>query len=167
VPERDAPNCLYLLLRVYGKEVSYHDVAQCFPTGRGATLLGLKQAAEKFGLSVRMVRPTMGKDLYDRLPAIAVMDIAGTGESTFVLLHYFNKENADFISGGPVRYERVSTDDFRRSWSGVALVVDESRAGQMEMLRWTVGGLVVFLVSRLVWSVSRRAQSRRASYRVL
>ncbi len=164
LPERDAANSLYFLMRFHGRRVSYDDVVAVLPgPGRRASLRQVRDGVRQLGLDCGIYESD-GADLsHLNRPAIIYMEEGGVGEGGFfVLVSTYEPEEIDkegaalLLNGGLAILRRCPLDEFRRGWSGHILVAKEELAPS----RWSgtrtviaLGGAtflaVCFLASRL------------------
>lgn len=111
--------CLTMVLSYYGKNVSLDEVRDILGPGRdGVTALGIIHAADFFGLRGRGVKADMDElDLLDR------GTILHWQFSHFVVLDKVGKDYVDIVDPAIGR-RRISLEEFSRSFTGVALILE-------------------------------------------
>ena len=140
IPRNDGLNCLYLQLAILGHRVDFAQLERSVQPERGSvTLLTLKQAAERHGISVR-VRQRSPDDLKRLpMPVIALMEDPRRG-GAFVLVCQLDEQHCRLITGSTATYSEMPIDDFRHAWSGFVL---EPAPDGGSWLRALVGGPVL------------------------
>jgi hypothetical protein len=122
IAERDGIHCLYVLFGSCGRHIDYDDLlAAAAPLGGGTSLASLCKLANRFGVRLVARRRTPAELTRDRLPAIVHLDDAAAGSGRFALLLRCDDVNCLLVSGDEVTIEQMSSDKFRRSWTGVIL----------------------------------------------
>ncbi len=136
------PNCLYMLLSLQGKSVTYREVRAAVPVGpHGSSFHALKQAAARFGVDGAVVRCGVN-ELKLFLPAIVHMDLMDGGDGHFVLL--LGATDTTFYTVETANAEVVPLPRamFLKNWTGTAFVTKANRRS------WSwpvvVGGLAPF-----------------------
>ena len=117
----DAVNCLYLQLAIVGQPVEYARIREAvFAKGGAVSMVALREAAGRCGLPLKVVR--CGPDELRRMPmpVIVYMHSTRTGGG-FALLYSLDDERYGIIPGEACIQEK-EIDQFRRDWSGFALV---------------------------------------------
>ena len=121
------PACLAMVLRYYGKRVALHRLRTLAAAGRsGSSLYQLAEAGEALGFQTRGIETSLDRILSSQLPAVAHWE--GT---RFVVL-YESGPDGVVIADPAVGLRRISSDEFRRGWSGHLLLLTahaEDRAG--------------------------------------
>lgn len=123
VPQRSGLHCLYVLLRLNGRRVTYADLLAAFPdwAAEETSLLQLRDIATDFGLNMAITRRRPCELGQGRLPLIVHLEDPVIGDGEFSLLLSYSKTKCQILAGKNMTIEDVSTDDFRRNWSGYAL----------------------------------------------
>jgi ABC-type bacteriocin/lantibiotic exporter with double-glycine peptidase domain len=119
----DAVNSLFLFLRAHDRRASYETLLESLPKDpSGNSLVHLRDAARQCGLATHVVR--MGPDSLTRcrLPVIVVLDSPIDDRSRFALLVSAGRETHVIIETSEVVFRKMRSDEFRRYWSGYALV---------------------------------------------
>jgi ATP-binding cassette subfamily B protein len=132
--------CLTMVLRYYGKDLRLEDVRSVTSTDRdGTSALSLVKAARYFGLRARGISIDIGALRYLDPGAILYWDFRH-----FVVFEKIQRGGVDVVDPGLGR-RRVSLDEVKQKFTGVALVFERSEAFQPES-----GG------SRRVWYYARQ-----------
>ena len=133
------PNCLYMLLSLQGKSVTYREVRDAVPVGpHGSTFEDLKRAADRFGLDGAVVRCGLD-EVKPFLPAIVHVDVMDGGDGHFVLLLGATDTTFYTVETANAEVVPLPRGIFLKNWTGTAFV---TRAGRRPM-SWPVmvGGL--------------------------
>jgi ABC-type bacteriocin/lantibiotic exporter with double-glycine peptidase domain len=125
----DGVNCLYLQLAILGYAVDYPRVREAIYPGQGeVSIATLRDAATRCGLRMRIVRCNVEELKRMPKPVITYLHDDRKG-GTFVLLNHLGEQKCGLILGSTVSLEEMSIDQFRRDWSGVALIPDSPHGG--------------------------------------
>lgn len=118
-----ALNCTYVFLASHDKNISYAALRQqCEPAGRKISLLDIKKIIQSHDINVEVIRCAPNESLFERTPAIILLQDAHGPESYYGLL-LSNSPNSVFIMEGTgASVIRLRRDDFQRLWSGTAIV---------------------------------------------
>lgn len=141
--EWDGVNCLYLQMRVLGVRLPYEKFLDRVLAAEDVdSFAGLEKLGRESGCSVITVRSSFKAIREARVPIVAHMedDTPGRGGG-FVLLLGFNDGFVSMIDGRTVGATQMSEDEFRRAWSGYALV-----PAQDSWSTFAVGLLVLSLI---------------------
>lgn len=122
-PKRDGLNCLFVMLRCAGMSMAYNDFCGAVGTAPTAKIDDMVSACEQLGYkaSARL----MALDDLDRcaFPPICHLE-ASTGAGRYALYVGQTERQYLIFDGGPALVIPISHDEFRRQWTGVALVTD-------------------------------------------
>lgn len=153
----DGANCLGLQLRTIGRPVSHQVLlAELAKTPSRDSLAALAALGRRHGAGLSPKRLTFEQLATLPTPATVLLEPAGSGSGTFVLVTTVTPENVTYVEGASVTWVQSTSDDFRRVWSGHALV---SEAGGWFRMPGFVGGLV--LCPALVYFLVRTTLLRR------
>jgi ABC-type bacteriocin/lantibiotic exporter with double-glycine peptidase domain len=156
-PERDSINCLYLILRLYGRETSNEKLESVLSDPSHVSLLSLAKTAESFGLPMDLQRVAPSDLASLPCPMIAyIYDIRQQGGRFEILYHVPQGRGEKFgaIDTGLVRLHEISEDEFRRTWSGLALI--PARTGPDWYTSCTASS---FLLAVYFWNRSRQRRT--------
>jgi hypothetical protein len=123
--ENDGLTCLYVLLSLEGDTVNYADLRKEIME-RGSDhdrtgMVALRQAGQHHGLNLDIRKCSIKEMTADHLPVIALTEEAQeTG--AFVVVLWLAGDRCGILDGYG-RYNQVSVDDFRRRFTGYALVL--------------------------------------------
>ncbi len=143
----DAVNCLYLQLAIDGHPIDYGRVREAvFAKGSAVSMVALREAAGRCGLPMKIVR--CGPDELKRMPKPMIIYLYGrrTG-GRFALLYNLNDERCGLVTGSTVCIQQLEVDDFRRDWSGFALVRDPRDGGWLS----AIAGSLVLIAGYSGW----------------
>jgi hypothetical protein len=160
-PARDGVNCLYLQLRLLGYTGTYEKVVEAVPGGADWPSLGaLAQAARRLGFDLVPVKLNMTELSSLRSPVVILFEDAELGHGRFHLLLGFSPSTAHLVDGKLItRYEiDMPMDQFRRGWTGLALVSRSNASWQGRWIGVTIGGIVA---GAIVWLACRYARRRQ------
>ncbi len=124
-------NCLYILLKLNDKEVSYTDLRRDIPTtAKGASLLDLQRSAERNGLTTEVISISPADIARLKLPVIALL---GARLDQAVNGHYVvvcGESDADVVAvdGTTGNLDRISRSEFNRAFSGYVLTKEGGMA---------------------------------------
>jgi ATP-binding cassette, subfamily B, bacterial len=119
-----------MVLGYHGKNVSLDDVRQVLGPGRdGVTALGIVNAAESFGLRARGVRVDL-----DELEFLDPGAILHWRFSHFVVFEKLRRDGVDIVDPAGGR-RTIPMEEFSRSFTGVALLLEPGDAFQTEAAR--------------------------------
>jgi predicted double-glycine peptidase len=136
-PDHDGVNCLYLQIKALGVPVRFEALEDRLRRGRDHdpnTLLDLKRAAQACGarLAIRTCGPRELAAL--PMPAIVLLEEL-RGDKEFALIYRMDDRGCGLVEGSTAALTEMSIDDFRRRWSGLALVPDLTpRPGTKEVV---------------------------------
>jgi hypothetical protein len=135
-PDHDGVNCLYLQLKALGWPVRFETLENQLRRGRDHepnNLLDLKRAAQDCG--ARLVIRSCGPRELGALPMPAIVLFEEVrGQKEFALLFRLDRRGCGIVEGSTASLTEMPIDDFRRRWSGLALVPDPTpRPGTKEV----------------------------------
>ncbi len=113
---------MWLMFRAYGRKTSYLQMHGRLPAGRAPSLLELQRVASQAGLETA-VRALAPGELSESLPAIVVYQASPGLGGEVLLVYAVNDESVDCITGAFAEHRRMPLDEFRRNWTGHALLV--------------------------------------------
>jgi hypothetical protein len=156
-PASNGPNALYVFLRVFNWDVSLETARKAVnQAGGDVSLITLRDATRQLGLPTRVVKCGPAEFATLRLPAIVrLTDIRCRG-GRFVLVYHCGEKSVGILDGSTALLTEVSMDDFRRSWSGHALVADTRRS--QDSLVAAAGGAGLVLA---YWIVRKYLRTRQ------
>ncbi|MCB9871150.1 MAG: hypothetical protein H6837_14930 [Planctomycetes bacterium] len=156
-------NCLYLLLRAHGHDITYQRVVEATRIGaRGSSLAELAQSARNLGFPVRLGKGSPEDLRHARLPILihtdpSTGDVRTTGHYLVVTAIDQQTGIVHLFDGLSALKTTVAMHDLRRTWSGYVLEIDDSDAN-----RWKLAiafGSVLFGV----WIFAHRTKSLNAA----
>jgi predicted double-glycine peptidase len=116
-------NSLYLFLRYYDINVSYEKLASVVqPSKSDTSLADLQDAAKSFGLQTEILRWGPADLSNFAHPAVVHVEDPTQGRGRFLLAYHRGGLNYEIVDGATVELTEISTDQFRRAWSGYVLV---------------------------------------------
>ena len=147
---RDGINCLYLMLRLHGHTVSYEKLDAALVLRPNQTsLLSLAEVAGSFGVPLAVKRYAPAEMAELPLPLIVHMYNTRQDGGRFVLIYHVPQdESGKFgtIEAGSRALVELSSDEFRRHWSGMLLVPHRSS------FRWPIAcAFNSFLLAGYCW----------------
>jgi peptidase C39-like protein len=120
-PANDGATCLYLQLAALGHPIDYASVRQAVSdAGSTVTLVSLREAAQRCGVRMRIVR--CRPDELRRMPKPVITYIHGVRTGGGFALLYSMDKKCGLIPGATACIEELKIDKFRRDWSGFVLV---------------------------------------------
>lgn len=126
--EQDGVNCAVVFLKSHGAEVSYAELDRRLQLANGhASLLDVKNAIEMQGMAVEIIRCAPDEQLFRRCPAIVALKDDRSDETDFVILIEQSETFVTLLFGGVAMIKRKPWDEFRRCWTGIAIVKAETR----------------------------------------
>jgi PAS domain-containing protein len=158
---RGGVNALYVYLRVNGVACKYPDLAreQRRAVGNGpCTASTLRCIAAEYGLSLEPVRLNLGELFRCARPIIVCMDGKSPDAGAFMLILSANHGNVDYLNGPSAAIHKLAVRDFRRAWSGIALL---PRANQRTAVWSYFIGFAIGLIGLLVSCALRRVKRSR------
>lgn len=159
-PNNDGLNCLYLLLRTHGVDAGYDDLEKSTKArGECMNLLSLRKSVEQHGLGAQVIKTNLTDLREYSFPIIAYMDGSLGEGSGFVLLLEVNGSSCSYVEGGYATINEVSDEQFRRTWTGYALVTSEPG------LSWSRDLPFIFLVAAMTYALCVVVSSRWAKLR--
>ncbi len=139
----DAVNCLYLLMAIAEKPVSYEEARSAlWMSEPGPSLTSIKTAAQRLGISTTIYKSSPDAIRSMPMPLIAHMDPRRGGDAgRFVVLFSVTRDVCGIIDGGSAMISEIPIHEFRRDWSGYVIGLSP-RLGA-SWLRSISGGLLV------------------------
>ncbi len=122
--------CLRAIGLYHGKRISVARLRQHASTDRhGTNVLGLVEAAERFGFTAKGVRA--GADALASLPLPAIVHLRlDNGLLHYCVLHRIQPAHAELMDPAEGRSVRMPREEFLRQWTGVVvLIVPSDRFG--------------------------------------
>ena len=137
-------NVLYCYLCVNGVKCRYSDLSkeQTEEVGTGfCTAATLSHLAAKHGLILQPAELTMKELNSTPCPVIVHMDGESPQTGAFLLIISITNKHINYINGPSATIESMSPEDFRRVWSGIAMVPKASLRQSVIfcMIGFTVG----------------------------
>jgi hypothetical protein len=157
-------NSLYVLLRLAGIDVDYHDVRRRYPNnGQPTSILTLQDLASQFGLELTAGKTNVVGLQRVAKPVIAHFETVATrGEASghYVVVTNVNEQQVTYVDGTTAETRSVSWEDFNKLWTGFVLVHDRTNYARLPIsaIALFVGVLVV-VVTRVVMSVAHRLRT--------
>lgn len=121
------PNCLYFLSQLLGKSLAQEDIQRVVPTSKkGASLAEIAAGARALGVRLAIVHEPLGR--IENLPVPAIVHFSGAHENIghFSVLLSVDNERCRILDGTTGQKTFLYKGDFRRYWTGYALVSQES-----------------------------------------
>ncbi len=121
-PKQDAVNVLDLYFKTIGQEHEREIIASSLPKNEAVSLVSVSQAATSLGVPLKQVRPTVS-DLanFDSPIIVHLFDDQERNGGYFLLLK-LNGDRVAVVNAAVATIEFYHIDEFRRRWSGYALV---------------------------------------------
>lgn len=157
LPENDGLNCLYLQLRLMGYPKPYESYLQ--EIGHRAVphdLASLKATAGRLGFSLVPSRLTMTEVDSVPVPVIAHLERGERGSGYFGLIIDTNEREVVVFHGGMASIEVLPRDNFRREWSGFALVPGEQSEWSSKVRRLLAALMVAWAVVSVTRTIRRK-----------
>jgi ABC-type bacteriocin/lantibiotic exporter with double-glycine peptidase domain len=163
-PENDGVNCLYVQMRLLGYSKKYSEFRDQFwaePRNEPGlvTLASLSNFAQKLGLRLVPVKMTVADLANVRSPVIVHFEEHGVESGRFHL--YLGMDELDrsvcLVRGERVVCDWMPRDQFRRNWSGYALVPQPA----ISWMLW-VRRCVVICVAGIIIALFMRRHRRQA-----
>jgi Peptidase C39 family len=172
IQQRCPVNTLYVVLRLYCKDVSYQEILEQLPIDReGSSLADMRDFAARRGLPGRVLKLPPEKLSQVRFPVIAHLEgdhfegEAATYGHFIVLLQVGQNEEGfskvEYIDGTTGMTAFMSAVEFRQRWTGFVLAFDPQSAGTGLLLpaAMSLGGLLVALT--LIMRLGRGGTGRK------
>jgi len=154
-PENDAVNCLYLQLRLLGYTGSYAAFREQLPDEpRSLSLVSLANLSRELGFRLMPVKMTVSELAQARTPVIVHFEESEIGSGRFLLFLGMGKSETTvvLIDGAYLTFAEMPRDQFRRKWTGYALIARPFLAWKLWMRRSVtvllVGGVGIWLARR-------------------
>lgn len=156
-PERDGVNCLYLQLRLLGYAGSYEQVVEAVPGGaEHASLAGLAEAAKRLGFVLVPTKLSISELTRLRSPVITLFEEAELGRGRFHFVIGFSQTKAHLIDGNFITRYEMPIDQFRRVWTGFAVIPQPASPWPRRALGTAIGAMLVCLATWLAHLVVRK-----------
>ncbi len=153
-PAADAINALDLYCKVIKHAACRETIAQSLPHTQRVTIAQLAEAARARGVSLQAVRPPIASLETAAFPVIVHLLDDKEQNGGFYLLLSYNANQVEVVNAALATIEIIGADEFRRRWSGYALVRDETELSSVG----TAGVVLVTLAGYLLFRC-RRARS--------
>lgn len=158
-PANGGVNVLYCYLLAHGVPCDYSNLLkeQAEEVGTGQhTVATLAHLAAKNGLPLQPISLTMNELLSCAQPVIVHMDGESPEAGAFLLILSITDKSMHYLNGPSVSIHRIGLDDFRRVWSGVALLPKTSRRQDVvfAMIGFSIG---IILTLALLFTRSPRS----------
>ena len=142
----DGRNSLYVLAQSIGKDVAYGQLTSFISVP--SSMRELQEGAVEVGITLRAERcgPRQLADM--PMPAIVHLRDYRTGEANFALVYRVRELGVGVFDGSSSTISELSIDEFRRRWSGIALVRGEPRSYWIAFLGAAVLAAVFVFGSR-------------------
>jgi len=150
-PANDGVNCLYLQLRALGYNERYDAFRARLPdSGVSLSLSELAQAGKRFGFRLVPLKLSLS-ELAQNTPAIVYFEEGGVGKGHYYLLVHIDEVNSAvaIVNGAYVTRNWMARDQFRRNWTGYALVARPSSPPWGSYSRRCAAGLA--LIGAIAW----------------
>lgn len=154
ISQRCPVNTLFVVLRLYGKDISYQEILEQLPVDReGTSLVDMRNFAARHGLAGRVRKLTPEQLAHVRFPIIAHLEDELATSGHFVVLLEVGTNDDGFqmvecIDGTTGMTAPMDMTTFRKRWTGFVLSFDP----EPERMRWllptamaSLGGLLVGL----------------------
>jgi hypothetical protein len=158
IPAYDAVNCLYIQLRLLGYTESYEAFRAKVPEApRSLSLASLGDLGGKLGFRLVPVQMTMSELANAGTPVLVHFEEAGFGSGRFLLFLGTDRTGSTvaLIDGSHVTRVEMSRDQFRRKWTGYALIQRASTPRRS----WVRRGAAALVLAGLAVCLIRRARS--------
>jgi hypothetical protein len=157
-PLNDAANALDLYLRLVNRATSRDRIVSALGNaGREASLSDVTRASRTLKHTLRVIKSTPARLTATTMPVIVHLFGDDGQEGGYSLLFRIDENECKLINGANVTLEVMSMDDFRRRWSGYALVADDARASW-----WRSAAVGLCVLAAYVWLRSWKLATRRA-----
>jgi Peptidase C39 family len=126
--DRGGINALYCYLRVLGRDVGYADLQRAHAAEPVDSATPLLRLAARHSVTLAPVALTMAALTESPLPLLVHMDGETPESGAFLLLVNVTDEAVYYLNGPTASMHSMRREDFRRVWSGTALVPVRDRA---------------------------------------
>jgi ABC-type bacteriocin/lantibiotic exporter with double-glycine peptidase domain len=157
-PSCGGANVLYCYLRVQGVKLNYADLVASQKdtvSSKGDTAVAVADVAAIYGRPLEVHSLSMEDLRACAKPVIVHMDGETPEAGAFLLLLSIAKDKVDFINGPSASMHSLSLEDFRRNWSGIALI--PATPFKRNLILSGSG----FLGAVLLWEIVSRARSAK------
>jgi hypothetical protein len=157
-------NALYCYLRLHGAKVEFKEFHQKHLSALGTNeenVLTLCRLAEEYGVALKPYTLTVDELRRSSMPLVVHMDGETPDTGAFLLLFQIDGNRMYFMNGPSASIHSMMLEDFRRVWSGIALLPLSGRRSEM-----LLGGLGLVAGLFTSWGyirVWRQKQSRRST----
>lgn len=161
----DSINCIDLYAKSTSHFMERHRIkSELGEKSEKSSLLDLKRASRALGLTLRIIKPTPSDLAATPLPAIVHMVDEGGEHGGYFLLINPKKSKFETINCTSLTIESMSAEEFRRRWSGYALVAEDK---QVSWLRGALLGLGTFGVGSWMYrKFTANSKRSRAARRI-
>jgi Peptidase C39 family len=124
-PENDAVNCLYLQLRLLGYTENYEVFREQLPADPSSMSLdSMARVGQKMGFRLVPVKISLSDLAKAGAPVIVHFEQEGIGKGQFLLFLAMTESEYAFsvIEGRYIWRTQMPRDEFRRKWTGYALI---------------------------------------------
>lgn len=151
----DGATCLQLLLFLSGRKVDYADVTAALEaSGRGHSLAGLRDAAQRLGLQAAVYHWRPSQLVHAPGPVIVGLDHYNGQGGYFTLVFRATEDKCYLVDGPTATIQEVGAENFRHAWSGYVLAAAPPHSRQVELLSC---GIAVLILAGYGWFRARRA----------
>ncbi len=151
-------NALFCYLRVHDVACEYIDLVkeQALEIGSGSySAKALVHLAAKHGVVLRVTSLTMEEFKSCERPVIAYMTSNTPDDGAFVLVMNSTDTDVFYVDGATAAIQSMSVEDFRRTWSGIALLKADGRTANA--LLFGLGfGIAFALPAGILWGLSKK-----------
>lgn len=157
----DAINVLDLYFKVVHYPEDRAKISQYIPKHERVSLVELAQAANDLGIPLRIVRPALSglQDL--SFPIIVHMFDDKEQNGGYYLLLRYGANGVQVVNAAVATVESYSVDEFRRRWSGYALVRENGERDAIRVVGISILGFGIYLFIRFR-RMAKRNLTRRA-----
>lgn len=153
--ERGGLNALFCYLRVHGVSCEYSELVEQHLHAAGTdscTAISVAQLAGRFGRPLAPASLTI-KDLIScSLPILVYMDGLSPGDGAFLLVLSVDGGIVQYFNGPTATMNSMTMGDFRRVWSGIALVSVTRRDGGVACFTGAIVGISLAFIARVCFA---------------
>jgi hypothetical protein len=127
-PRNDAANCLYVQLRLLGYDESYDSFRKWVPDAQQTfSLQEMAKLARNLGFRLQTRKLTVSDLAKLGSPAILHFEGSGIDRGNFCVFLGITDSSVVLVEGPNVTRMQMQREEFRRNWTGYALVAQRSR----------------------------------------
>jgi hypothetical protein len=157
-------NCLYFLLRSFGKEPDYVSMQGQMLKRELTSLYDMKTEAARYGVTLELAKMSLDELRKAPMPAIAhteVVDVTGHGGGHFVVVVSVGDDHVHAVDGTTAEFRLLPRRDFERTWSGYVAYHKQPAFDSWPTLSLALLGGVVLgtMLDRLLFRLRRRQMS--------